>query len=122
MVTAKGPSVPGGTFTNSLMGTMNRGMNQPGSGGPVRFLESLTGTLATGPVVGPGSMLTIRAISICANSGGLCSGLSNGRLLGPNGAGLLHVAPIAEPGTLGLLGTGLIGLAGITRRKRKPAT
>jgi len=26
---------------------------------------------------------------------------------------------ILEPGTLGLLGTGLIGLAGMTRRKRK---
>jgi|SRR5215469_3169956 len=123
MVTAKGPSVPGGTFTDSLMGTMNRGMNQPGSGGPVRFLTFLTGTLATNPMVRPGSILIITTLSICASSASSCAGLSNGRLLGPNGAGTLHVAsPIPEPGTLGLLGTGLFALGGLARRKLKLGT
>jgi len=102
------------------MGTMNRGANQPGTGGAVRFLTILTGTLATNPLVLPGSILTITTLSICASGSNPCQGLSNGRLLGPNGAGTLHVAsPIPEPGTLGLLGTGLFGLAGLVRRKRK---
>jgi hypothetical protein len=45
--------------------------------------------------------------------------LDNGQLLAANGAivGSGTVPPIPEPGTLGLLGTGMVGLAGLIRRK-----
>lgn len=118
-IEARGPHIPG-LFTDGVSGMINRGPND----GASSLLASLMGTLATNPMVLPGSNLTMTSISICSNTNNVCSGTA-GRvsLLAPNGSGTIHViSPMQTPGTLGLFGTGLFGLAGLVRRKLKLGT
>ena len=78
----------------------------PGTGSATRVITSLSGSLADGGTVSLISPTTIGWVG----HGGINSG-----------APIMVITPpsqvIPEPGTLGLLGTGVIGLATIARRK-----
>jgi|SRR5215469_12415716 len=87
------------------------------SGGSTVFTDSLTGGL----VVTTGNSVVITAslapegiIAYGNTSTSVVYNPTNGMLLG-GAAGLTGFAP--EPGTLGLLGTGVLGLAAMIRRK-----
>jgi hypothetical protein len=73
-------------------------------------LVSITGFLTTSATVLSGSAVSFTAFINLVHGGSLIS---------PSTATVLIVSPIPEPGTLGLLGTGLIGLAGLVRLKLK---
>ena len=75
-----------------------------GSGGAARVITSLSGSLADG-----GTFSLVSPATITWSGGGSLA------------SGVMQITPpsqvIPEPGTLGLLGTGVIGLAGMMRRK-----
>jgi hypothetical protein len=76
------------------------------------FSSSTPGTVTVTPV-------SILISGVLANGGG-----TETITLGKNGAFTVSadigVVTTPEPGTLGLIGTGLIGLAGLARRKLRP--
>jgi hypothetical protein len=79
---------------------------QPGgvvSADVVTFTLTATGLLA--------SQFTNVAIHFCTASGSNCGPLTGFASTGQS------PPPVPEPGTLGLLGTGLIGIAGLVRRR-----
>jgi len=89
------------------------------SGNTVLFTDSLVG----GILDKKGNSLGILAElapngSVASGTGTLSLSLKKGGV----GAGSIDISTVAapEPGTLGLIGTGLIGLAGLARRKLRP--
>jgi hypothetical protein len=127
-VTASGSSVPGGTFTDSISGSVTRGPNATGVPNPVPWvLTTLTGELGNGF-----GDLSVVDVQLCRSSNALAGcgdpGM-HGRLRSGHGAATLDVdiPSVPEPGTLGLLelgllGNGVIGLVAMARRKLKLGT
>lgn len=104
-----------GTLGNLGTVTLTTGAISGGvfSGGTLTIVNNSSVTLFSGTLAG-GTVTVVGGNTFVAyNLGGIVGGfqLTNGNIV----SGDTIVTP--EPGTLGLLGTGLVGLAGIVRRK-----
>lgn len=108
-IVGKGKGVPKGViFSGAFVGPVNWVLSsQSGAGVTYTLSGNIEGMLYTGHMVTGTTTQTIYS-----TKGQLSQGIGHIR------AGGTHLNSTPEPGTLGLLGTGLVGIAGMFRRKR----
>jgi hypothetical protein len=123
-ITFNSLSVSGGAFTAGTVSiSVTLGTTSCGTGcfnianGTVTIKNAsnvtlFAGTFSSGSATVAGNSITIQGITTGGNT---VAGILSLRSIGWVGSSDTIVTP--EPGTLGLLGTGLVGLAGIVRRK-----
>jgi hypothetical protein len=99
----------GTVFTGSFVGPVTLTLVTPGANGGSTYdmIGHLTGTLNGQAANG----ITFQDYVFSGSNGWMGTSTL--------GSGDTFLTPVPEPGTLGLLGTGLVGLAGVVRRKLK---
>ncbi len=95
-----------GTFTGQVTLTLEQ--SSPGGGGTYLMAGNISGTWYNGTTVKGNTF-----------QGYLFTGKNGWMGTSTLGSGDTIISTVPEPGTLGLLGTGLVGLAGVVRKKLK---